>query len=835
MKLQSLNARGFGHHFALILVVLSVAVGGTYQLVASHADTVSNTHSPTGSISVDSCSATASGSENDGDRPNDGARVIVTVQGVGGVDINSGNGSWSYAIPANFKDGQNHTIYANGRNVDAAAQNAGTNPALSGSPANYNSSNCAGTTPAPGSPPPANSPPPPPPTNTPGNDSPSGSITIDNCSATASGTESDPDRPNDGARVILTIQGVGGVDINSASHNWSYAIPASFKDGQNHNVYATGRNVDAAAQNAGTNPALSGSPANYNSSNCSSTPPAPTTTSSNPPAGTSAPNGGLPSGTVSVNSCSATASGTESDPDRPNDGARVIITIQGIGSINVDSGNGNWSYAIPASLKDGQNHSINAAGRNVDGATHSTGANPALSGSPAVYNSHDCTTPGIAQQPTAPTGTTSVTVAAASSGCAKDYQKDTAGQCYTTVKPSCPAGATLHTGKDPSTSQPRYFCASSNGTNISAGASGVEPPAVAGFTNGKTIACNLLNNQGVKVTIQAANQAACSSLVNQDIPCGYYDKNYEHVTKDIKRTDCAIALKNQTNPDDKPLACRIVNGDGNYKTVKSTVGSCPSIVTKAERDRNVIVVKSTKVLCDYVDGKGYYFSQALVEKSDCNNKQTHSNDHDCKAYIQQQLGIAGSSAAECIIAHENSKSLPPAKFEACSWHNAEGIPVTVTNLNPTLCEQRQQRERSHGPKTAPVKTSTVATSTPSSAVRNDPDNKRGSSAPKTTTVKAAATPTATNPDCVLHNSKGTPYTSTALNRRDCAQAQQDYKDSVSQARADANKKAADAKTAATAVAHRNSPTVQTNSCSGSNANHPNRSCSTAIWNQGQRD
>jgi hypothetical protein len=707
MKLTKLNTHGFGHHFALIIVVLTMAVGGTYQLVASHADSVSNTHSPTGSISVDSCSATASGSENDGDRPNDGARVIVTIQGVGGVDVNSGGGNWSYAIPANFKDGQNHTIYATGRNVNAAAQNAGTNPELSGSPANYNSSNCAATTPPPGSPPPANSPPPPPPANTPGNDSPSGTISIDNCSATASGTESDPDRPNDGARVIVTIQGVGGVDVNSASHNWSYAIPANFKDGQNHNVYATGRNVDASAQNAGTNPALSGSPANYNSSNCAGAAPAPSGTPSNPPAGTSAPNGGLPSGTISVNSCSAVASGTESDPDRPNDGARVIVTIQGVGGVDVNSGNSSWSYAIPASFKDGQNHTINATARNVDGATHSTGANPALSGSPATYNSSSCggntvtaTTPG-----TAPAH--AIVTTPASDGCAKDYQKDSAGQCYITVKPSCPNGASLHTGKDPSTSQARYFCQTTKGVNISEGTSGVEPPAVAGLSNNKTIACSVLNNQGVKVTVQTANQATCASLVNQDIPCGYYDKNYEHVTKDIKRTDCATLVKNQTDPNDKPLTCNTVGIDGKNKPVKSTVGLCPGLIDKAQNVR-VTFIKANKVSCDYVDNTGQFRKQELDSTAKCSAKQVRTKNDGCNAYISAQTSQVGPvTAASCIAAHENPKDPPkPVVYPICTWIDEDHIQQSTNALPGSACHNVKADNKGNH-LIAPIKTQPV--------------------------------------------------------------------------------------------------------------------------------
>jgi hypothetical protein len=375
-------------NLTLVIIVLGIGVFGAVSVVFSHAATPTNTHAPTGSIAINACSMTASGSETDGDRPNDGARVIVTVQGVGGVDVNAGSSSWSYTIPSNFKDGQNHNVYATGRNVDSAAQNSGTNPALSGSPAVYNSSNCAsGGTAAPSgatAPPPSGSTTP---TNT---HAPAGSISINACNMTASGNESDGDRPNDGARVIVTVQGVGGVNVNSGNTSWSYAIPSNFKDGQNHNVYATGRNVDSAAQNSGTNPSLTGSPAVYNSSNCASSATAPSS-STPPPSGSTTPtNTHAPTGSITIDACAMTASGSETDGDRPNDGARVIVTIQGVGGVNVDSPSGTWTYTIPDTFNDGQNHNVNATGRNVNSAAQNNGTNPVLTGSPAVYNSSNC-------------------------------------------------------------------------------------------------------------------------------------------------------------------------------------------------------------------------------------------------------------------------------------------------------------------------------------------------------------------------------------------------------------------------------------------------------------
>jgi hypothetical protein len=40
MKIKKLDARGFSHHFVLALIVLVVAIGGVYYLVASHADSL---------------------------------------------------------------------------------------------------------------------------------------------------------------------------------------------------------------------------------------------------------------------------------------------------------------------------------------------------------------------------------------------------------------------------------------------------------------------------------------------------------------------------------------------------------------------------------------------------------------------------------------------------------------------------------------------------------------------------------------------------------------------------------------------------------------------------
>jgi hypothetical protein len=56
MRIRKLNGRGFSHHFAMAVVVLIVAIGGTYYLVASHAD---NNCSPVSGVSTVSSPASA--------------------------------------------------------------------------------------------------------------------------------------------------------------------------------------------------------------------------------------------------------------------------------------------------------------------------------------------------------------------------------------------------------------------------------------------------------------------------------------------------------------------------------------------------------------------------------------------------------------------------------------------------------------------------------------------------------------------------------------------------------------------------------------------------------
>jgi hypothetical protein len=109
---------------------------------------------------------------------------------------------------------------------------------------------------------------------------PSGSMTL-NCSAgTVSGVESDNDRPTDGARVVITVYGARGVAVYGADSNWTYTIPDIYRDGTDHVINGTARNVDTSAQPAGTDVTLNGSGLTYNSGGCGTIVPPPP-----PPAG----------------------------------------------------------------------------------------------------------------------------------------------------------------------------------------------------------------------------------------------------------------------------------------------------------------------------------------------------------------------------------------------------------------------------------------------------------------------------------------------------------------------------------------------------------------------
>jgi hypothetical protein len=193
------------------------------------------------------------------------------------------------------------------------------------------------------------------------NNPPSGTMAL-NCSAgTVSGTESDPDRPNDGARVVITVYGAGGVGVNGASSSWSYSIPAAYKDGANHVINGTARNVDGSASYAGTDVTLSGSGLTYNSSSCNVSPPPPPPNPSPPPPNPSPPPPPPPppattgTGNLSCGASTATSVTINYSYFNTANGTTVYYQDRAVTPIslstagqNATPGNQSASYTVPA-------------------------------------------------------------------------------------------------------------------------------------------------------------------------------------------------------------------------------------------------------------------------------------------------------------------------------------------------------------------------------------------------------------------------------------------------------------------------------------------------------
>lgn len=109
----------------------------------------------------------------------------------------------------------------------------------------------------------------------------------------------------------------------------------------------------------------------------------------------------LPTGAVSYTKCSNKLIGTESDADRPLDGARVFITAGGV-TYAVTATTSTWSWTIPAALQTATNYSLVVTGQNVNSTATANGANPPLTGSPIAYSFSACLPPPVIQPPVAP-------------------------------------------------------------------------------------------------------------------------------------------------------------------------------------------------------------------------------------------------------------------------------------------------------------------------------------------------------------------------------------------------------------------------------------------------
>ncbi len=123
------------------------------------------------------------------------------------------NAGWTWTIPANLKDGQNHTISVYAVNVDSSGTQMNPNIILVNSP---HVLNCI--------------------------EEPTGSITSAVCSAnniTASGDASDPQPANVPIRIYDGQFGLGGVLAGNGIATPAFSIPSSqVTDGQTHTYYA---------------------------------------------------------------------------------------------------------------------------------------------------------------------------------------------------------------------------------------------------------------------------------------------------------------------------------------------------------------------------------------------------------------------------------------------------------------------------------------------------------------------------------------------------------------------------------------------------------------------
>lgn len=120
--------------------------------------------------------------------------------------------------------------------------------------------------------------------------------------------------------------------------------------------------------------------------------------------------GSPPTGTHSFADCNATG-GTASDPDYA--GAIAVHLYEGATFLGTTSANPNWSWTIPAGLKNGLNHTITAYAINVNSSGNPQGANPQLTGTPKVIN---CNQP--------PTGTLTTAVCGTPNGSATGTATD---------------------------------------------------------------------------------------------------------------------------------------------------------------------------------------------------------------------------------------------------------------------------------------------------------------------------------------------------------------------------------------------------------------------------
>ena len=265
--MKKLNPRGFAHHLVLVVIVLAAAIGGTYYLVASHAQVpYVNPYSCGTDPQVSNGSTGTCVRYLQFALASTGTSPGLTVDGIFGPNTKLAVQKFQTA----------HGLVADGI----------VGPLTWGKVNTYNATETSSTA-------------------IKNVYAPTGTVALNVCTATLSGSESDADRAADGARLLISVGGATAIGFSTATHSYSWAIPSVYKDGKDHSISVLGHNVNSLPAHAGTNTVLSGSPLVYNSAKCATPAPVrvtagPTpvlTPAPKPPVATPAPIATLPAAT----------------------------------------------------------------------------------------------------------------------------------------------------------------------------------------------------------------------------------------------------------------------------------------------------------------------------------------------------------------------------------------------------------------------------------------------------------------------------------------------------------------------------------------------------------
>ena len=290
---------------------------------------------------------------------------------------------------------------------------------------------------------------------------------------------------------------------------------------------------------------------------------------------------------------------------------------------------------------------------------------------------------------TAPAPTTTTTTT--SSGCPlAGYVKDIYGTCYTTVKPTCPAGTVLHTGG--TTTEPRYFCQTVTATTTT---TTVAPTTTAacGAAFGSTFYYNgtrcvtLINptcpTGTTRVTVTDTNTtyycdkttlatttspatakkttAVAVGSASQVIDCTYVKADFSRATEKLTRARCSTLKAHEPDEAKRPVTCHVVGLNGKDHAVSSTSAVCEGLKEEAQEARARFLKSQTT--CDYTDSNGKSFLGRIVkDKNECQQITTQSH------------------------AAPKAKVTPtPTVYAECKWIDEDGSEQHTTTLSPSDC------------------------------------------------------------------------------------------------------------------------------------------------------